>query len=296
METIIIGLSIASIFLLVALGLSIIYGTMNVVNMAHGEMVMIGAYTTVLAIKHLGLNIFFCIPLAFLATAALGYGIERFLVRHLYGRILDTLLATWGIAIVLQQLIRINFGLSLFGIEIDGLGPGLQNVPVPAILQSSVSIMGSQIASYRLFVMIIAVVFCVFTWWLMTRTTFGTQLRAVTKNRKMAACCGIDDKKINGLAFAYGSGLAGVAGVAVSGFMSVSPDMGTPYVIDAFFVVVSGGVGSLLGTLGASIGLGELQSLVAYISNDVYGRVAVFVAVIMILLFRPQGLFSTKTR
>lgn len=296
METIIIGLSIASIFLLVALGLSIIYGTMNVVNMAHGEMVMIGAYTTVLAIKHLGLNIFFCIPLAFLATAALGYGIERFLVRHLYGRILDTLLATWGIAIVLQQLIRINFGLSLFGIEIDGLGPGLQNVPVPAILQSSVSIMGSQIATYRLFVMIIAVVFCVFTWWLMTRTTFGTQLRAVTKNRKMAACCGIDDKKINGLAFAYGSGLAGVAGVAVSGFMSVSPDMGTPYVIDAFFVVVSGGVGSLLGTLGASIGLGELQSLVAYISNDVYGRVAVFVAVIMILLFRPQGLFSTKTR
>lgn len=296
METIIIGLSIASIFLLVALGLSIIYGTMNVVNMAHGEMVMIGAYTTVLAIKHLGLNIFFCIPLAFLATAALGYGIERFLVRHLYGRILDTLLATWGIAIVLQQLIRINFGLSLFGIEIDGLGPGLQNVPVPAILQSSVSIMGSQIATYRLFVMIIAVVFCVFTWWLMTRTTFGTQLRAVTKNRKMAACCGIDDKKINGLAFAYGSGLAGVAGVAVSGFMSVSPDMGTPYVIDAFFVVVSGGVGSLLGTLGASIGLGELQSLIAYISNDVYGRVAVFVAVIMILLFRPQGLFNTKTR
>lgn len=296
METIIIGLSIASIFLLVALGLSIIYGTMNVVNMAHGEMVMIGAYTTVLAIKHLGFNIFYCIPLAFITTAAMGYGIERFLVRHLYGRILDTLLATWGIAIVLQQLIRINFGLSLFGIEIDGLGPGLQNVPVPSILQTSVSIMGSQIASYRLFVMMIAVVFCVFTWWLMTRTTFGTQLRAVTKNRKMAACCGIDDKKINGLAFAYGSGLAGVAGVAVSGFMSVSPDMGTPYVIDAFFVVVSGGVGSLLGTLGASIGLGELQSLIAYISNDVYGRVGVFVAVILILLFRPQGLFSTKTR
>lgn len=296
MEILIIGLSIASIFLLVALGLSIIYGTMNVVNMAHGEMVMIGAYTTVLAIKHLGFNIFLCLPLAFLTTALLGYGIERFLVRHLYGRLLDTLLATWGVAIVLQQLVRVNFGLSLIGIEIAGLGPGLQNVPVPEILQSSISMWGAHVAMYRIFVMVVAIVLCLFTWWLMTRTSFGTQLRAVTKNRKMAACCGIDDKKINGLAFAYGSGLAGIAGVAVSGFMSVSPDMGTPYVIDAFFVVVSGGVGSLLGTLGASVGLGELQSFVANISNDVYGRVAVFFAVILILLFRPQGLFSTKTR
>lgn len=296
MEIFLIGLSIASIFLLVALGLAIIYGTMNVINMAHGEMVMLGAYTSVLATMHLGVSLFWCIPLAFAATAFLGYAMERFLVRRLYGCLLDTLLATWGVALILQQLIRVEFGLGLAGIQVKGLGPGLQNVPVPDILQTSLTIGGASIAGYRVFVLVVTAALAILTWWLLTRTSFGTRIRAVAKNRKMAACCGIDDRRMNSLAFAYGSGLAGVAGVMVAGFKTVSPDMGTPYVIDAFLVVVAGGVGSLLGTLGSAFTFGELQSIVAFASNDVYGRVAVFFAVILTLLLRPQGLFSVKSR
>src|SRR3546814_2699400 len=208
-EILIIGLSIGSIFLLVALGLAIIYGTMRVINMAHGEMVMIGAYTTVLGTMHLGLNIFWCIPLAFVMTAAIGYGVEYFVVRHLYGRLLDTLLATWGVALILQQAIRIDLGFSFFGISIPGLGPGLQNVPVPSTLQASFTIGGTTVPVYRAFVLIVAVVLALLTWWLVYRTSFGSQLRAVTRSRNIAACCGIDDKRINSLTFAYGSGLAG---------------------------------------------------------------------------------------
>jgi len=295
-ETFAIGLSIASILFMVAIGLAIIYGTMKVINLAHGEMVMIGAYVTVLASKHLNLSLYFCIPLAFIITAAFGIVIERTVVRRLYGRLLDTLLATWGIALIMQQLIRIHFGLGLFGIQIDGLGSDLQNVPVPAELQQTIHFLGANIPVYRAFIFIVAVALGVVTWWLIYRTRFGTQLRAVSVARNTAAACGVNDKRVNMLAFAYGSGLAGIAGVLVSGFKTVSPDMGTPYVVDAFLVVVAGGVGSLVGTVTSAGMLGECQSFVASWLNDVYGRTVLFAVVIAILLFRPQGLFVGKSR
>jgi urea transport system permease protein len=296
MEPIIIGLSIASILVLVALGLAIVYGTMNIINMAHGEMVMIGAYTAVLCTIHLGLHIIWAIPVAFLVTGAIGYALEYGVVRHLYGRLLDTLLATWGLALILQQLIRIEFGAVFLGFHIKGLGPGLQNVAVPEFLQTTITIGDASVATYRAFILLVTVALIVITWWLINRTSFGTQLRAVSRRREMAACCGIDDKRINSLTFAYGSGLAGVAGVMVAGFKTVSPEMGTPYVIEAFLVVVAGGVGSLFGTIGAAGLLGEIQAIVANVLNDVYGRTVVFATVILILLFRPQGLFARKER
>ncbi|MBP0583452.1 MULTISPECIES: urea ABC transporter permease subunit UrtB [Labrys] len=296
METFVIGLSIGSILFMVALGLAIIYGTMKVINLAHGEMVMIGAYVTVLATRHLGLNIYLCLPLAFFVTAMFGLAIERSVVSRLYGRLLDTLLATWGIALILQQLVRIHFGLALFGIKIDGLGADLQNVPVPVELQQTWHLLGANIPVYRAFVFGVAVLLGAATWWLLYRTRFGSQLRAVSVARNTAAACGVNDKKVNALAFAYGCGLAGVAGVLVSGFKTVSPDMGTSYVVDAFLVVVAGGVGQLLGTFAAAGILGEVQSFVATWLNDVYGRTVLFAVVILILLFKPQGLFVTKSR
>jgi urea transport system permease protein len=295
-ETILIGVSIASILFLVALGLAIIYGAMKVINLAHGEMVMIGAYVAVLATKHLGVSLYTCIPMAFIVTAAIGYGLEVLIVRRLYGRLLDTLLATWGVSLILQQLIRIHLGLGLFGIHIDGLGSDLQNVQVPALLRETIRLGDVNIPTYRAFVLIVAVLLGGFTWWLMYRTHFGAQLRAVSVARGIASCCGINEKRINSLAFAYGSGLAGIAGVMVSGFKTVSPDMGTPYVIDAFLVVVAGGVGHLFGTVASAGILGELQSFVSSFLNDVYGRTAVFAAVIAVLLWKPHGLFAPRSR
>jgi urea transport system permease protein len=269
LDTLFIGLSLGSILLLVALGLAITYGAMGVINMAHGEMVMIGAYTTVMTAIWLHLGIIWAIPLAFIVTAMLGLLIERFVVRQLYGRLMDTLLATWGIAILLQQAVRLEFGLSFFGLHIDGLGPGLQNVTVPAYLQGTVTIGSAQINSYRLFII---------------------------GNPKMAAACGIDVKRVNALTFAFGSGLAGIAGVMMSGFKTVFPDMGTPMVVDGFLVVVVGGVGSLVGSILSAGILGQVNGVVAAVMNDVIARAVVFGFVILTIVIKPEGLFSYKGR
>src|SRR5882762_2876207 len=243
LEVLFIGLSLGSILLLVALGLAITYGAMGVINMAHGEMVMIGAYVTVLSGIWLGTNIFVAIPLAFIVTALLGLLIERVVVRRLYGRLLDTLLATWGIAILIQQAVRLEFGLSFFGIHVQGLGPGLQNVSVPAFLQGTFPLGGADINRYRTFIILVTAALALATWFIIYRTTMGTQVRAIIRNPKMAAACGIDVTRVNALTFALGSGLAGVAGVMMSGFKTVFPDMGTSMVVDGFLVVVMGGVG-----------------------------------------------------
>src|SRR6266700_7774173 len=164
LEVLFIGLSLGSILLLVALGLAITYGAMGVINMAHGEMVMIGAYVTVLSGIWLGVNLFIAIPLAFAVTALIGLAIERVIVRRLYGRLLDTLLATWGIAILIQQAVRLELGLSFFGIHIAGLGPGLQNVSVPQALQGAFNIGGVEINAYRSFIILVTIVFTILTW------------------------------------------------------------------------------------------------------------------------------------
>jgi urea transport system permease protein len=296
LEVLFIGLSLGSILLLVALGLAITYGAMGVINMAHGEMVMIGAYVTVLSGIWLGANIFVAIPLAFIVTALIGLLIERVVVRRLYGRLLDTLLATWGIAILIQQAVRLEFGLSFFGIHIQGLGPGLQNVSVPEILQGTVSIGSADINRYRLFIIVVTAILAFLTWFIIYRTTMGTQVRAIIRNPKMAAACGIDVTRVNALTFALGSGLAGVAGVMMSGFKTVFPDMGTPMVVDGFLVVVMGGVGSLLGSVFSAGILGEIDGLVASATNDILARAVVFGVVIAIIVLKPKGLFALKGR
>ena len=296
LEVLFIGLSVGSILLLVALGLAITYGAMGVINMAHGEMVMIGAYVTVLSGIWLGTNLFVAIPLAFVVTALIGLLIERVVVRRLYGRLLDTLLATWGIAILIQQAVRLEFGLSFFGIHIQGLGPGLQNVSVPEILQGTFSIGGADINRYRTFIILVTAILALLTWFIIYRTTIGTQVRAIIRNPKMAAACGIDVTRVNALTFAFGSGLAEIAGVMMSGFKTVFPDMGTPMVVDGFLVVVMGGVGSLLGSVLSAGILGEINGLVAAATNDILARAVVFGVVIAIIVLKPKGLFALKGR
>ena len=296
LEVLFIGLSLGSILLLVALGLAITYGAMGVINMAHGEMVMVGAYVTVLSGLWLGTNIFVAIPLAFVVTALLGLFIERIVVRKLYGRLLDTLLATWGVAILIQQAVRLEFGLSFFGIHIQGLGPGLQNVDVPGILQGTLHIAGAEINRYRTFIILVTAVLTLATWFLLYRTVAGTQVRAIIRNPKMAAACGIDVDRVNALTFAFGSGLAGVAGVMMSGFKTVFPDMGTPMVVDGFMVVVMGGVGSLLGSVLSAGILGEINGVVAAGTNDILARAVVFGVVIAIIILKPKGLFALRGR
>jgi urea transport system permease protein len=296
LDTLFIGLSLGSILLLVALGLAITYGAMGVINMAHGEMVMVGAYTTVMTGLYLKLGIIWAIPLAFVVTALLGFLIERLVVQQLYGRLMDTLLATWGVAILLQQAVRLEFGLSFFGIHLDGLGPGLQNVTVPAYLQGTVTIGNAEINAYRVFVIVVTVILTAITWLIMHRTSIGMQVRAIIRNPKMAAACGIDVKRINALTFAFGSGLAGVAGVMMSGFKTVFPDMGTPMVVDGFLVVVVGGVGSLFGSILSAGILGQVNGGIASVLNDVIARAVVFGFVILMIVIKPEGLFSYKGR
>ncbi|MDU6669623.1 MAG: urea ABC transporter permease subunit UrtB [Bradyrhizobium sp.] len=296
LEVLFIGLSLGSILLLVALGLAITYGAMGVINMAHGEMVMVGAYVTVLSGLWFGTNIFIAIPLAFIVTALLGLLIERVVVRKLYGRLLDTLLATWGIAILIQQAVRLEFGLSFLGIHIQGLGPGLQNVSVPDILQGTFRFAGADINRYRAFIILVTAMLAIATWFVIYRTVAGTQVRAIIRNPKMAAACGIDVTRVNALTFAFGSGLAGVAGVMMSGFKTVFPDMGTSMVVDGFLVVVMGGVGSLLGSVLSAGILGEINGLVAAATNDILARAVVFGVVIAIIVPKPKGLFALKGR
>ena len=291
-----IGLSLSSVLLLVALGLAVTYGAMGIINMAHGEMVMIGAYVAVLSNIWLGANLLLAIPLAFIVTALIGLLIERIVVRRLYGRLLDTLLATWGIAILLQQAIRLEFGLSFFGIHIEGLGSGLQNLPVPAALQGTVGLLGVELNAYRIFIVGMTALLAATTWFVMYRTALGMKVRAIIRNPQMAEACGIDVKRTNAITFALGSGLAGVAGVLMAGFKTVAPDMGATMVVDGFMVVVTGGVGSLLGTIAASGLLGEFNALVAMVSNDIIGRAAVFAVVICVILLKPAGLFTFKGR
>jgi urea transport system permease protein len=296
LDVIFIGLSLGSILLLVALGLAITYGAMGVINMAHGELVMVGAYTTVMSMTWLHFGFLASLPLAFAVTALLGWAIERVVVRRLYGRLLDTLLATWGVAILVQQAVRLEFGLSFLGIHIQGLGPGLQNVTVPAWMTGAVPVFGDEVNIYRLFIIVVTAALTLLTWVLMYRTDIGIQIRAIMRNPRMASACGIDVQRVNALTFAYGSGLAGVAGVMMSGFKTVFPDMGTSMVVDGFMVVVMGGVGSLLGSVLSAGLLGQVNGEVAAVTNDILARAVVFGLVILVINVKPSGLFSYKGR
>lgn len=278
------GLSIGSVLLLVALGLAIIYGAMGVINLAHGEFVMLGAYATWLLQSTLGLSLLPCLFLVFLMVAAAGWAVERTVVRFLYRRPLDTILATWGVGIMLQQAVRL------------AAGADLRYVQTPNLLSGSTDLAGVAIPSYRLFVLAFAAALLGVTWFVVQRTEFGMKLRAVTQNREMASCTGIDSARVFSLTFAFGSGLAGLAGALVAPIKSVAPDMGTNFVVDAFMVVVVGGVGSLFGTVASSGLIGGGTASFAFLLNDTLAKALVFLGVIVLVRFRPQGLFAATGR
>jgi len=278
------GLSIASILLVVALGLAIIYGTTGVINLAHGEFVMLGAYGTWFLQTSVGLGLLECMVLVFIVVAALGWLIERGVISHLYHRPLDTILATWGIGIMAQQAIRMT------------AGGELRYVEMPSWLSGSVPILGIETSAFRVFILVVAAALFAITWYLMRRTRFGMKLRAITQDREVASCFGINSRRIYGLTFAYGAGLAGLAGALVAPLKSVSPEMGTTYVVDAFMVVVLGGVESLAGTVLSSLIIGELSGVLAYVSNDTIAKAVVLLAIVVLIRFRPQGLFAARLR
>lgn len=281
---IITGLSIGSILLLVALGLAIIYGTTGVINLAHGEFVMLGAYSAWALQTYLNIGLIEGLVLIFIIVACIGFVIERVVIRHLYNRPLDTILATWGVGIMAQQIIRLT------------AGGELRYVQMPPSLGSSISVFGVDTSAFRMFVLFATAVLFGLTWYLMYRTNIGMKLRAITQNREMASSFGINSSKVYSMTFAYGCGLAGLAGALVSPLKSVSPEMGTAYVIDAFMVVVLGGVESLLGTVASSVILGQMNGFLAFFSNDTMAKATVFLAIVILIRFRPQGLFSTKIR
>lgn len=278
------GLSIASILLLVSLGLAIIYGVMGVINLAHGDFLMLGAYAVWFLQTKFGIGLLLCLPIVFVMVGAIGWIVERSLIQYLYERPLDTLLATWGVGIILQQGIRL------------GAGAELRYVKMPEYLVHPVHVLGSDVSAYRLMIFGVTLLLLLATYVLIFRTGFGMQLRAVTQNSEMSRCFGVNVSQVHAATFAYGAGLAGIAGALVSPLKSVSPDMGTGYIVDAFLVVVMGGVQSLLGTIASAGLIGQLSSWFAFASNDTLARALVFTLVLVLIRFRPQGLFATQLR
>ena len=287
------GLSLGSILLLVALGLAITYGLMGVINMAHGELMMIGAYATfvVQGLFQKFLPAAFdwyllaALPVAFLASALMGALLERGVIRFLYGRPLETLLATWGISLMLQQLVRTLFG--------------AQNVAVenPAWMSGGLQLMGNLSLPWnRLVIMVFALAVLLGMALLIARTRLGLFVRGVTQNRPIASCMGVNTARVDTYAFALGSGIAGLAGCALSQVGNVGPDLGQGYIVDAFMVVVLGGVGQLAGTVYAALGLGLINKLLEGWTGAVLAKIAVLVLIIVFIQKRPQGIFALKGR
>ena len=272
-----IGLSIGAVLLLIALGLTFTFGQMGVINMAHGEFIMAGAYTAYLL---QGVGFLVALPVAFVVAGAMGLILERTLIRRFYGRPLDTLLLTWGVSLILQQLARDLFG-----------APNVQ-VASPEWLRGGLGILPYN----RLFIMGLAAASVVGIWAYMNRTGQGRRMRAVMQNRRLAATSGIDTGRVDQRTFFIGSGLAGVAGVALTLIGPVGPTLGTYYIVDAFLVVVAGGLGQLRGAVLAAIGLGLLNSYAEFWSDASLAKVAVLVAIIGFLQIRPQGLFFVRSR
>lgn len=287
------GLSLGSVLLLVALGLAITYGLMGVINMAHGELLMVGAYATYCVQQGFrawlpaafDYYLWLALPASFLAAALVGAAMERTVIRWLYGRPLETLLATWGISLVLMQAVR-----SLFG---------AQNVAVenPGWLSGGWALLPNLTLPYnRLAILAFAALVLVGIALLLARTRLGLMVRGVTQNRRMAACVGVNTARVDTLAFALGSGIAGLAGCALSQIGNVGPDLGQGYIVDAFMVVVLGGVGQLAGTVYAGLGLGVLSKLLEGWQGAVLAKIALLMLLVLVIQKKPQGLFALKGR
>jgi len=286
------GLSLGSVLLLAAIGLAITFGVMGVINMAHGEMVMIGAYVTfvvqeLIRTKYPALfdySLLIAVPLAFLVAGLIGVAIERSIIRFLYGRPLETLLATWGLSLVLQQAVRTMFG------------PTNREVGNPSWMSGAFEIGQMTITYNRLWIVVftIAVFFILLA--MLRFTSLGLEMRAVTQNRRMAASMGIATSRVDALTFGLGSGIAGIAGVALSQIDNVSPNLGQSYIIDSFMVVVFGGVGNLWGTLVGALTLGMANKFLEPVAGAVLGKIAILVLIILFIQKRPRGLFALKGR
>lgn len=288
------GASLGSILLLIALGLSIIFGLMGVINMAHGELMMLGAYATFVVQEWFSAHVspqffpyyFLCaLPCAFAVAGGVGFLLERSLIRFLYGRSLETLLATWGVSLVLQQGVRQLFGAA--------------NVPVisPAWLSGGIQVaIGVHLPYNRLFIIGLAALCVTGMYLILFRSDLGLKIRAVTQNRQMSACLGIAARRIDAWTFALGAGMAGLAGCALSQIGNVGPDLGQTYIVDSFMVVITGGVGKLLGSILAAVGIGGLNKIFEPSVGAVFSQVLILVLVILLLQARPAGLFATKGR
>jgi len=287
------GLSLGSILLLVALGLAITYGLMGVINMAHGELMMIGAYATYVVqglFRHYLPDMFdayllVAIPTSFLAAALVGAVLERLVLRHLYGRPLETLLATWGISLVLMQGVRSIFGAQNVGVE----NPSWMSGGVQLLANLSLPYNRLVIIGFALFVLVGMTL-------LISKTRLGLFVRGVTQNRPMASALGVNTARIDTYAFSLGCGIAGLAGCALSQIGNVGPDLGQSYIVDAFMVVVLGGVGQLAGTVYAAMGLGLMNKLLEGVAGAVLAKIAVLVFIIVFIQKRPQGIFAMKGR
>jgi urea transport system permease protein len=285
------GASLGSILLLAALGLAITYGLMGVINMAHGELIMIGAYATYVVQNFFRGSAWFdwylvaAIPAAFLVSGAVGILLERSVIRWLYGRPLETLLATWGISLVLIQAVRTIFG--------------AQNVQIenPAFMSGGIQVLANVVLPWsRVFIIGFAALVLIAMWMLLSKTRLGLYIRGVTQNRPMAACVGVPTSRVDTWAFGLGSGIAGLAGCALSQIGNVGPDLGQGYIVDSFLVVVFGGVGQLAGTVYAALVLGFTNKLLESWSGAVLAKIAVLVFIIFFIQRRPQGLFALRGR
>jgi len=286
------GLSLGSVLLLAAIGLAITFGVMGVINMAHGEMVMLGAYTTFVVQEVIraynpglfGYSVVIAVPLAFAVSGSIGVLIERGIIRFLYGRPLETLLATWGLSLILQQAVRTAFG------------PTNRDVGSPSWMSGAFDVGQLNITYNRLWIICFSLAVFVGLLGLLRFTRFGLEMRAVTQNRPMAASMGIRTGRIDALAFGLGSGIAGIAGVALSQIDNVSPNLGQGYIIDSFMVVVFGGVGNLWGTLLGAFTLGIANKFLEPYAGAVLGKIAILVLIILFIQKRPRGLFALRGR
>ena len=287
------GISLGSVLLLAAVGLAITFGVMGVINMAHGEMVMLGAYTTFVIQEIIrthwpegfDYSVAIAVPAAFLVAGAVGICIERGVIRFLYGRPLETLLATWGISLVLQQTVR-----SIFG-------PTNREVGNPSWMSGAIEVAGGLSFTYnRIWIIVFSLVVFALLMVVIRRSAFGLRMRAVTQNRPMAAVMGIRTGRMDALTFGLGSGIAGLAGVALSQIDNVSPNLGQGYIIDSFMVVVFGGVGNLWGTLVGAFTLGLVNKFLEPYAGAVLGKILILVAIILFIQWRPRGLFALKGR
>jgi len=292
-QNLVFGLSLGSVLLLAAIGLAITFGVMGVINMAHGEMIMLGAYTTFVVQQAFraylppdlfGLYLVVAVPMAFVVAGAVGVAMERSVIRFLYGRPLETLLATWGISLMLQQAIRSSFGATN------------REVANPAWMSGAMDFLGLTLTTNRIVIIIFAAAVVLALAAFLRWSAMGLNMRAVTQNRSMAAAMGIPTGRVDALTFGLGSGIAGVAGVALSQVSNVSPSLGQGYIVDSFMVVVFGGVGSLWGTVVGAMSLGIVNKFLEPYSGAVLAKILVLVIIILFIQKRPRGLFALRGR